>query len=51
MLELYSLLCIIICILTVSVTPYSSDIPFIGAYTTSYAQLSPLGILKMTTKL
>jgi len=31
-LESYSLLCIVICILTVTVTPYTLGIPFIGAY-------------------
>jgi len=30
-------LCTVICILTVTVTPYSSDIPSVEAYTTSYA--------------
>jgi len=33
----YSVLRTVICILTVTVTPYCSDIPSVGVYTTSCA--------------
>jgi len=46
----YSVLRTVICILTVA-TPYSSDIPSVGAYTTFYARNKSISDTKMMTNM